>query len=64
VGHYASEMDPDWGTYIEESEERRNAGFRRPHMESLNHPPLECSKCSAVVMDWRKHRDWHDQEGK
>jgi hypothetical protein len=58
MGHYASEMDPEWGSEIDEIRQWLKAGYRNPSHGQL----LACPKCAAVVRDWRKHEQWHKEE--
>ncbi len=55
MGHYASEMDPDWGSRNREIEERIKTGFGTVAGEWFGKDILECPHCAALVIDWRKH---------
>lgn len=58
MGHYASEMDPDFNKSREEIEQWLAAGFK---LISRQADMLKCPVCKSVVCreDWRDHIGWH-----
>lgn len=50
MGHYLSEMDPNW-------RERREATLRRQVEQTIKDGV--CKRCGVAVVDERKHVEWH-----
>lgn len=55
MGHYASEMDPNWGSQDEDISAMHKAGFKVAYLTGLT-DTYECPNCSALVKDWKKHK--------
>lgn len=55
MGHYASEMDPNWNSAEKEIRAWQKAGFKTVYLGSDN--PLECPVCASLVVNWRKHSE-------
>jgi hypothetical protein len=53
MGHYASEMDPNWGRRIEEQDRLRRRGY--VHTELGYRKVYLCTDCSAVVTKMDTH---------
>jgi tRNA(Met) C34 N-acetyltransferase TmcA len=60
MGHYASEMSPDWGKGTTEINAWQKAGFVPVYL-SGHREKLECPHCAAIVKNWRKHQQWHKE---
>lgn len=55
MGHYASEMDPDYGkekTYM-------GTTLKKLSVTSLPNQLFHCLKCGAAIKDPIVHRNWH-----
>lgn len=54
MGHYASEMDANWNAGDKEITARANAGFKP--VNPYGGGTYECPRCSASIVNWRKHK--------
>lgn len=62
MGHYASEMDTDFGKDNDEIQERRDAGYEWVRRgRGFDYEFYTCGECYALVAHntWRSHSDWH-----
>ena len=59
MGHYASEMDPEYG--IVPPGHEWVDGFEAVHLDTINESKFQCLECAAIVMQTKRthHKEWH-----